>query len=94
MGFTGFTVDEKSPEAQYVWTWKATPLGAMLREKGSVYTQLTPAEKKDLTQWMTHPSYGPALQLPIPEEHTPPLVERASAKFTMLTDGWHIAKPE
>ncbi|HSK45054.1 MAG TPA: hypothetical protein VLA83_14335 [Candidatus Binatia bacterium] len=77
-------------EYTYLWKWEVTQLGQALREDGEVYSQLTPAQRKEL-QELTNVTHGlndgPALQSPVPSDaNNPP--RPGTAIFEKEKDRW------
>jgi hypothetical protein len=81
---------EQEPEVKYYWTWHVTDLGAMLRENGELYKQLSPADRTELEHFLNLVEYGPHLPLPVPEERKPILAYPATFKFKKYDNGWRI----
>lgn len=86
----GVSVGDQEPEVTYLWKWNVTDLGATLRENGSAYKQMTSEERRKLEEFLNLAEYGPHLSIPVPEEHNPPLVTKASVKFKRFDNGWRI----
>lgn len=84
------SLDEKEPEVTYYWKWHVTDLGAIFREDGAAYKQMTPEERQKLEHFINLTEYGPHLTIPVPEDHNPPLVTKASVKFKRFDNGWRI----
>lgn len=72
---SGPKAERNTFEYTYSWKWEVTQLGQALREGGEVYSQLTPAQRKEL-QELTNVTHGlndgPALQFPVPSDGNNP----------------------
>ena len=82
---TDLTADVNAPEADYMWKWKVTALGEMLRRDGKVFPTLTPLQQAEL---QTH-IHGLVELLPVP---APPedFIGSGRVKFQRMVDGWRV----
>ncbi len=89
---TGISSDqEKGADvrmAEFEWRWKATDLGEMLRENGSVYSKLTPEQRDKLIA--VNPTDGGILKVPVPPEND---IRQAMLPFKKYDDGWRLQAP-
>jgi hypothetical protein len=79
------TADENNPEVDYLWKWKTTDLGRMLRQDGKIFPSLTLLQQAELQNHIF--SLAPRLNLPAPQEN---FIGHDSVKFQRLVDGWRI----
>jgi hypothetical protein len=76
--------DGDTAEVHYARKWVPTDLGAMLGEKGKVYTQLAPDERNRLRRDLAWAVISPALPLPVAEE----ALEDGKAELTRYNERW------
>jgi hypothetical protein len=85
---TRITGGEHAAVAEYTYKWKATELGAALRNGGIAYSKLSSNQRFDLKYYLAKYSEVHGVNIPVPPEDK---VDYGSLIFAKGDNGWHWA---